>query len=134
MFRARFDGNADFSPFTFEDAGGPASMEYTGTLMDLGWSGEHTLLLKCNLGTEVSRFAHDARGDNGLFGTVYSEPIKLMLSNPCESATVNASGAWSIPDTFAVPEGVDNYTEEFDGPSDTISITFMEGFGLCGDY
>lgn len=58
-----------------------------GSVEKVDWVGTHHLRIKNTLGTFNN--ATDARGKNGLYKTVYSETIRLLILDPCRNSTVN---------------------------------------------
>ena len=44
------------------------------------WYGTHSLRIKCTLGTLDT---NNPRGNNGLYASLYSNTIELVVNNPC---------------------------------------------------
>ena len=70
----------------------------------------------------------DARGDGGLFSFVYTEPLTLIMTDPCVTSVVNF---WfsPFPDEIRVPMYSVREVEEFDGPVDSAS----QRYGILGE-
>ena len=69
----------------YVDAGGV----WKGTVEKRSWTGNHLIRLKCTLGN-TANMATQSRGNRGLFNSVYSLPVKLVIKNPCEKTQVNS--------------------------------------------
>ena len=62
-----------------------------GTTTDLAWVGTHPMRLKCTNG--VADSSASARGNAGLFNTVYSSQIDVTITDPCLYSVVNGDAA-----------------------------------------
>ena len=74
-----------------------------GTPTDRKWLGTHTIIIKCTNGIEDN--SADARGNNGLFDVVYSDPLEITITDPCFDSIVNSNSAFLIENPFEVPIG-----------------------------
>ena len=102
----------------------------TGTPTDRKWLGTHIIVIKGTNGVEDSSV--DARGNNGLYNSVESAPLSLTIIDPCADSIVNSNAQFSIEEPFEVPLGNDKKDETQDGPSDSISHVYGNGFDICG--
>ena len=66
-----------------------------------------------------------------MFNTVYSDFVELVIVNPCRNSTVNMDGALQVLD-MKVPLDDEYVTEEYDGPTDSISSIYGNGYDKCG--
>ena len=46
-----------------------------------------------------------AAGIDGLFDSVDSNPLTVIITDPCANSVVNSNGAFEIEDPFEVPRG-----------------------------
>ena len=63
---------------------------------------------------------------------MYSDPIKLTILDPCRNSTVNSLEP--LITEFAVPEGRGKETQLFDGPTDSMSVIYGNGYDRCGPF
>lgn len=91
------------------------------------WVGTHTFRLKCTNGN-TSNGSMSARGVDGLFASVYSDPIKLIISNPCASSKISQF----VLSNMNMPIGQTLMTTQVSGPSDSASLKYGNGFNKCG--
>ena len=73
----------------------------------------------------------DARGEKGLFNSVYSAQLKIQIVNPCDLSVVNGDGSLKVEDLIVL-EGLTETFVTYQGPSDTASIKYGNGYDLCG--
>lgn len=66
-----------------------------------------------------------------MYGSVYSEEVPLVLVNPCLNSTVNADQGFEVPD-MAVTLGEKRESWTYDGPTNTISDVYGNGYNKCG--
>ena len=66
-----------------------------------------------------------------MFNSVYSDLVELVILNPCQNSTVNKDGTLEILD-MDVPFGDEFVTKEYDGPTDSISTIYGNGYDKCG--
>lgn len=86
--------------------------------------------LKCTNG--VYDGSGTARGASGLFESVYSDEITLLITDPCETSIVNDDAGISAI-TLQVTFGKTSEVMTFDGPTDSVSNLFGNGYDRCGD-
>jgi len=121
--------NADLSDFTLEEVD-PTRVEMKGAVQDFSWLGTHTMLIKSTNG--VLNTAETARGDQGLFRWVLSDPIEITIVNPCLRSVVNDDEGLVVDD-LAVPGGQTLIALNYTGPTDSISVTYGNGYDKCGN-
>jgi len=73
-----------------------------------------------------------ARGNGGLFNSIDSTPILVTIIDPCINSVVNSNNAFSFPSTFKVALGQTKNQLKIDGPSNSISLLYGNGFDRCG--
>ena len=112
---------ADLSLYT--DLGGV----FSGIVETFDWVGTHLLRLKCTNGNR-DNFSMRNRGTQGLFNSVYSQPIELIIEDPCEFTRVNPV---LVNDMF-MPFGQTMLTSQISGPSNIASLDYGNGFDKCG--
>ena len=66
-----------------------------------------------------------------MFNSVYSDLVELVIVNPCRNSTVNMDGALQVLD-MDVLFGNEYVAEEYDGPKDSISTIYGNGYDKCG--
>jgi len=109
-------------------AAGPA---VEGTVSNMGWSPDtHPMQLKCTNG--VYDATPTARGVNGLFTSVYSSQIDVTVLDPCLTSVVNGDGAIGHIQ-LSVTSGLSYEVITLSGPTDSVSVTFGNGYDICGD-
>ena len=94
------------------------------------WLGTHSLVIRGTNGQQDS--SATARGDGGLFDSVDSSPILVTIIDPCINSVVNSDNAFSLPSTFKVASGQTKNQLRIDGPSNSISLVYGNGFDRCG--
>ena len=92
------------------------------------WVGTHRLRVKGTLGSYSA--LPDAKGVNGLYQTVYSAPIELTVLDPCRNSTLRSIDP--LVTELAVPEGKGLIKQLINGPTDSISETYGNGYDKCG--
>ena len=97
--------------------------------MDEGWVGTHVLRMKCING-EFD--ANESRGDNGLYGHVYSNEITITALNPCNDPIKSGVKLSLTLQDMIVPVGETRLEHDHLGPLDEISATFGTGSDKCG--
>lgn len=65
---------------------------------------------------------------NGLFNSVYSQPIELVILDPCMNSEVNQA----FISTMFMPSGQTLLSTQISGPSDSASLEYGNGFDKCG--
>ena len=75
----------DFLQITSDPS--PGTSKVVGNLNADSWIATHKLVVRGQNG--VTNNAPDARGNNGLFGTADSQPITLIVENPCKKALLD---------------------------------------------
>lgn len=73
-----------------------------------------------------------ARGENGLFKSVFSQKIELKINNPCMKSVVNGDGSFVI-ESMKVPIGQSLLTLILPGPTNTVSALYGNGYDKCGE-
>lgn len=105
------------------------SMQVTGSAADLSWVGRHSLKLKCFNGqTDLSP---TARGNSGLFASVFSTVVTLEIADPCVESVVNSDDGLVIG-AVSVPLGQTVSNRFYSGPTNSASLEHGNGFDLCG--
>ena len=64
--------------------------------------------------------------------TVYSQPVEMIIINPCLNSTVNMDGALVINELI-VPEGQTSLEIINSGPTDSMSSLYGNGYNKCGN-
>ena len=103
---------------------------YQAIITDYSWLGTHPFRIKCTNG--VPDASPDARGNGGLFLTVYSDPIDVLIIDPCLISVVNGDSAIEKL-RLKVPEDYETATLDFAGPTDSASVLYGNGYDICGD-
>ena len=124
---AGFDPTNDYS---VTPVGGADRSSVAATLIDRKWLGTHTLIVRGTNGMEDS--SADARGDSGLFASVDSVPLLITITDPCIDSTVNSLNKFEIDEVFRVPLGSFKKDLANEGPSDSVSLTYGNGYDICG--
>lgn len=57
--------------------------------------------------------------------------MKLMITNPCVHAVVNADGKFALKD-LKVPITLDRESVTYKGPSNSVSVLYGNGYNRCG--
>lgn len=94
------------------------------------WLGTHWFRIKSTLG--IPDPSPVARGKNGLYKTIYSDPVPVTIVNPCRNSTVNHDGEFFIDNMF-VPINTEITWDRYAGPTDYISDFYGNGYNKCGD-
>ena len=63
----------------------------------------------------------NARGNNGIFSLVESQPILITIADPCVGTIINADGLFRINNPFNVAIGSSLREDTIEGPSDQVS-------------
>lgn len=92
------------------------------------WLGIHYLRVKSTLG--IYNPDPDAQGYFGLYHSVYSDPIKLTILDPCRNSTVNLIEP--LITEIAVPVGKSKQAQVLAGPTDSMSVFYGNGYDRCG--
>lgn len=100
---------------------------YTGSTTSKAWIGTHKLRLKCTNGNKKSAQTRN-RGEDQLFNTVYSDEIELVIKDPCAESRVNQVSINNMLIRF----GATLLSQEVSGPTDTASLTYGNGYDICG--
>jgi hypothetical protein len=109
-------------------AAGPAVV---GTVSNTGWSPDtHPMHLKCTNGVYDASLM--ARGVNGLFTSVYSSQIDVTIIDPCLTSVVNGDNAIGHIQ-LSVASGLSYEDIALSGPTDSASVTYGNGYDICGD-
>ena len=90
----------------------------TGTITSRTWIGKHPLRLKCTLGSPDA--STSARGNAGLFHSVFSAPVDLILNDPCLTSIVNKDKQ-IVEYELTVPAGNSAEIVKVSGPNDSVS-------------
>ena len=101
-----------------------------GTISDLTWLGTSIIRIKCTNG--IYDASPTARGVNGLFTDTVSDDINVIFENPCNASIINDDGG-VVNIELSVPEESSSATLSFNGPTNSVSVTFGNGFDICGD-
>ena len=116
--------------FSIEAQSAQNKHKVSGTPTAKNWIGTHVIAV---VGTNgVIDNSPYARGNKGLFASVMSNDFTIEVTDPCLLTFLNPDGAFSIPDKFSVLFGEPVLIKQLDGPSDTISIKYGDGYDLCG--
>lgn len=102
----------------------------TGVVEDFSWLGTHKVLIRATNGRE--NLAVGARGDKGLYRTVDSEVLEIEIINPCLTSIVNFDQNLELED-LAVPNGQKVVELISNGPTDSASVTYGNGYDKCGN-
>ena len=94
------------------------------------WLGTHSLVIRGTNGKQDN--SATARGNGGLFGSIDSSPILVQIIDPCINSVVNSDKAFSFPATFKLASGQTKNQLQIDGPSNSISLLYGNGFDRCG--
>ena len=97
---------------------------------DFDWLGTHYYRIKSTLGTPDP--SPIARGNAGLYSTVYSDPVPVTVVNPCRNSTVNLDEEFFIKNLH-VPINTEMLWERYSDPTDFISDHYGNGHNRCGD-
>ena len=101
-----------------------------GAVQDFSWLGTHSIVIKSTNG-KVD-LSPEARGDKGLFISVVSEIIEIEIVNPCLTSIVNEDQNVVLEDMM-VANGKILYELSLDGPTDSASVTYGNGYDKCGN-
>lgn len=121
--------HADLSEFNLV-AISAERMEVTGVVEDRSWLGIHTIQIKATNGKYDNRA--NARGDKGLFSSVFSASLRIQIIDPCEFSVVNGDGLLDVVD-IEVPEGQAETRVSYKGPTNTASAKYGNGYDVCGE-
>ena len=87
------------------------------------------LQIKCINGEEDK--SQNARGDRGYYNHVYSNLVEITIRNPCKQSIVNNNANLIIRD-LPIPEGQTSLAYTYEGPSDSVSEQYGNGYDICG--
>ena len=104
--------------------------QITGTVSSNQWIGVHQLALKGTNGMYDP--SGGARGNNGLFNSVLSEPLTLEITNPCLGTVLNPYSRFALPTVLTVPAGQAQEVRLVQGPRDSVSLMYGNGYDRCG--
>ena len=121
--------NADLSPFVLAEVDS-TRVEMLGAVQDFSWLGSHQILIKSTNG--VLDTAADARGVDGLYRSVLSDPILIMIINPCLTSVVNGDEGIVI-ENLSVKINKSVLNVNYTGPTDSASVTYGNGYDKCGN-
>ena len=93
------------------------------------WLGTHYYRIKSTLGTYDPD--PNSRGNNGLYGTVYSDPVPVTIINPCMNSTVNSDEGMLVEEIF-VPINKTEWDWTYEGPTNSMSLIYGNGYDKCG--
>ena len=94
------DATADLSFYDIE-ANGNSQHLITGTVQLDKWIGTHQFVIRGTNGA-YNRSAN-ARGVNGLFNSVDSDPFTIDITNPCQDTILDPNRQLDIPSSLSVP-------------------------------
>lgn len=114
-----FAEGADLSPYTRVAQPDGLSFALEGTIDQASWLGSHTFQIKSTLGSFDP--STSARGINGLYKTVVSDPMTLVILDACAGSVVNADSGLQIFD-MTVPEGFTEISAIYTGPTNSVSV------------
>ena len=77
--------------------------------------------------------SESARGLYGLYRTVLSQEIEVVIKNPCDRSIVNEDGALAI-EALTVPVGKELLELNYQGPTDSASVTYGDSDDKCGPF
>lgn len=83
--------------------------------------------LKCSNGDKSSTLTR-GRGDDQIFNSVFSDPIEIVIKDPCLETRVNLVTINSM----LIRYGQTQLSQEVSGPTDTASLQFGNGYDICG--
>lgn len=66
-----------------------------------------------------------------MYKSAYSKEVRLTILDPCRNSTVNEDLGLKITD-MAVPEGKNLIKEIYGGPTNSMSVTYGNGYDRCG--
>lgn len=72
-----------------------------------------------------------ARGEGGMFATVLSAPLEIIIEDPCKRSVVNYDGGLVVEE-LRVPLGDELLNLDYTGPSDSVSAKYGNGYDKCG--
>ena len=93
---------------------------YEGTLDSFDWIGTHVIRIKGTLGRRY------------MYNSIYSNDLVVTIVNPCETSTVNDNGKLRLEDML-VPRGSGFLEFAYDGPRNSASFDYGNGYNKCGD-
>ena len=102
----------------------------TGAVQDFTWLGTHQFAIKSTNGKLDT--SPTARGNSGLFSSVISDVLTITIVNPCLRSIVNADGGLAVENLF-VPINESLLDVTYDGPTDSISVIYGNGYDKCGN-
>ena len=120
---------ADFSPFSLIELS-VTRVDMKGAVQDFSWLGAHTIYIKSTNGAKD--LSVTARGDQGLFRSVSSQTLVINIINPCLTSVVNGDGNLILED-MVVPNGQTLLDLTYNGPTDSASVTYGNGYDKCGN-
>ena len=109
-----------------------------GEIKDERWFGPHVIRIRGTNGVAPSRRLREltgasTRGNNGLFNSIFSDPMTIEIENPCLDAVLNPNRNLGVPQALTVPVGDTEATWQILGTEDSISVAFGNGYNLCGN-
>ena len=102
-----------------------------GRPMDLKWIGTHIFVMQGTNGK--LNISAKARGNNGFFGNVLSQQLTVEIRDPCLSTVLDPEQIFPQDLVISVPLGERSFEQELFGPKDSVSISYGNGYDLCGD-
>lgn len=129
MLDNSFSDEVDLSFFSIVEAG--SSLMITGAAENLSWVGTHIISIVGYNGAQD--LSPSARGKQGLYNRIDStSTLILEITNPCATSIVNANGNFVIEQVMSVPFELTLLNLKYDGPSNSASVTYGNGFDKCG--
>ena len=119
--------NPDISHYTLTINTG-TDIQLSGTTSDFSWVGTHYFVIENQNGQ--ADFSPTALGINGFFNAVDSNIFEITIIDPCLTSVVNSiaglnAGIVSVP-------GKENQVFPYVGPTNSASVTYGNGYDICG--
>lgn len=109
----------------------PKKSRVAGNLNSRIWAGTHTFLIRGTNG--IPNDAPDARGEGGIFATIDSAYLTIVVTDPCDDAVINFDNSFYFPSSFVVPESAAKIQDSLPGPTDSVSaVNAPSRHDFCG--
>ena len=102
------------SIFTFTQNVG--YFEYSAPIPDYSWIGYHEYILTASMAGYKD----------------VSTEVSVIIIDGCKNSVVNGDGGLVIPSIFSNPDGTMTQNWSFNGPTDSTSVTYGNGYDVCG--